>query len=189
MSSSTLYRGLAGDGASANAPPCEAAETQTLLDAAYRREHAGLLRYFDRRVGRDDAPDLVQEVYLRAAGSGLFSSLTNPAGFLRRVAHNLLIDRSRRTRLRGVELPLDEAQDITTPAEQEMALDEADLLRMYELALDALPPKTRRVFIMHRVEALTYREIHEQLGISMATVEYHMMKALAHLARALDVTR
>lgn len=189
MSSSTLYRGLVGDGARAHAPPCEAAEAQTLLDAAYRHEHAGLLRYFDRRVGRDDASDLVQEVYLRAAGSGLFTRVGNPAGFLRRVAQNLLIDRSRRARLRGVELPLDEAQGIATPAEQEMALDEADLLRMYELALDALPAKTRRVFVMHRVEELTYREIHEQLGISMATVEYHMMKALVHLARVLDVTR
>ncbi len=188
MSSSTLYRGLAGEGARAVAPPGEAVETQT-LDAAFRHEHAGLLRYFDRRVGRDDAPDLVQEVYLRAAGSGLFSRVGNPAGFLRRVAQNLLIDRSRRARFRGVELLLDEAQGVTTPAEQEMALDEADLLRMYELALNALPPKTRRVFIMHRVEELTYREIHEQLGISMATVEYHMMKALAHLARALDVAR
>ena len=45
------------------------------------------------------------------------------------------------------------------------------------------------MFLMHRVEELSYREIHEELGISIATVEYHMMKALAHIARMVDAAR
>jgi RNA polymerase sigma-70 factor (ECF subfamily) len=42
---------------------------------------------------------------------------------------------------------------------------------------------------MHRVDGQTYREIHEALGISVATVEYHMMKALAAIALAVEPAR
>ena len=43
-----------------------------------------------------------------------------------------------------------------------------------------------RVFLMHRVDELSYREIHECLGISIATVEYHMMRALGFIAKVVD---
>ena len=33
-------------------------------------------------------------------------------------------------------------------------------------------PKTRCVFLMHRLRRLTYKQIAEQLGISIPTVEY-----------------
>lgn len=49
-----------------------------------------------------------------------------------------------------------------------------------------MPFKTRRVFLMHRVDELSYREIHERLGISIATVEYHMMRAIGQIAKAVD---
>ena len=76
--------------------------------------------------------------------------------------------------------------DGATPAAQEWNLEAADLLRLYETAVDAMPPKTRRVFLMHRVDELSYREIHELLGISIATVEYHMMKALGQISKVVD---
>ncbi len=70
--------------------------------------------------------------------------------------------------------------------EQEFELEVQDLMRIYEGAVDAMPPKTRNVFLMHRVDELSYRQIHERLGISVATVEYHMMKALAQISKAMD---
>ncbi|MDR7062419.1 DNA-directed RNA polymerase specialized sigma24 family protein [Sphingopyxis sp. BE235] len=42
------------------------------------------------------------------------------------------------------------------------------------------------MFLMHRVDELSYREIHECLGISIATVEYHMMRALGFIAKVVD---
>ena len=38
---------------------------------------------------------------------------------------------------------------------------------------------------MSRFEERTYRQIHEELGISLGTVEYHMMKALADIRDAI----
>lgn len=123
-------------------------------------------------------------------GSGESRRLANPAAFLQRIARNLLIDRARkRARDNVVVFPFEEERDIARPAEQEWGLEAADLLKLYEAAIDDLPEKTRRVFLMHRVDELSYRDIHRKLGISIATVEYHMIKALAHIARTVDAAR
>jgi len=166
------------------------AANAAVLDHAFRNEGPSLLRYLGRRAGFDAAPDMLQEVFVRAAGSPQLGRLNNPAAFLRRVARNLLIDRSRRRNGDSVVIfALDEEQHAASLPHQEHHLEALDLMRLYEAAVDTLPEKTRRVFLMHRVDELSYRQIHERLGISVATVEYHMMKALAHLARAVDAGR
>jgi RNA polymerase sigma-70 factor (ECF subfamily) len=157
------------------------------LDAVYRTHRTSLFHFLRRKAGPEEAPDLVQEVFARAAGSAQRHQLVNPGGFLRRIAQNLLIDRARRQKTTpAVFFPLREESEGATPAAQEWNLEAADLLRLYETAVEAMPPKTRRVFLMHRVDELTYREIHEELGISIATVEYHMMKALGQISKVVD---
>lgn len=155
------------------------------------RAHAPwLLRYFRHHAGDEAAADLMQDVFVRAAGRPQDTKLRNPGGFLRRVAQNLLIDRARkRKRDNVVLLPLEEERDAVTAPEQEHELEARDLLRTYEQAVESMPEKTRRVFLMRRVDGLSYREIHERLGISIATVEYHMVKALGYLSDALEVRR
>ena len=163
------------------------ADTGHDLDAVYRTHRTSLFHFLRRKAGPEEAPDLVQEVFARAAGSEQRHRLVNPGGFLRRIAQNLLIDRARRHKTTPtIFFALREESDAVTPAAQEWNLEAADLLRLYETAVDAMPPKTRRVFLMHRVDELTYREIHEELGISIATVEYHMMKALGQISKVVD---
>ena len=45
-------------------------------------------------------------------------------------------------------------------------------------AIDALPPRTREVFVMSRERGLRYSEIAEQLGVSVKAVEANMSRAL-----------
>ncbi len=147
-------------------------------------EHARLLRYFNRRVGRDAAPDLVQEVFARMFGSGALDRIDNPPAYLTRIARNLLIDRARhKKRDCPVFFPFDEGRDAVSRAEQTWRIEAADLLRLYRQTVRAMSPKTRRVFVLHRLRHKTYKQIAQQLGISVATVEYHMMRALT-LCRA-----
>ncbi len=51
------------------------------------------------------------------------------------------------------------------------------LLKLEEL-IDKLPPKCKEIFIMNKLERRKYREIAEDMGISIKTVENHMSKAL-----------
>ena len=155
------------------------------LELIYRQERAGLLRYLRREVGDDLAADIMQEVFLRAAASPQLPTLLNPGGFLHRIARNILIDRSRRRRCQVATMPLIEAIDAPSAADQENGLMKADLEILLEHALQDLSHKTRSIFTMHRTKGMTYREIQCALGISIAAVEYHMMKALAHLRLSL----
>lgn len=152
-----------------------------ILENLYRREGGALLRYLKRRVGHELAPDIAQEVFLRASSSRLLPDLANPGGFLHRIAINILIDRQRRTRCRIPTLPLAENIDAPCPPEQEWELEACDLRSSLARALAALPQRTRTIFVMHRFDELSYREIERKLGLSASAVEYHMMKALAHV--------
>jgi len=160
------------------------ARSPASFDMLFRTEHGRLLRYFHRRVGSSEAPDLVQEVFARFVGSGALDRLDHPPAYLTRIARNMLIDRRRqRQRTGAVFFPLDESRDAPMRAEQAWRIEARDLLCVYRQAVRAMPPKTRRVFVMHRVRHLTYKQIAERSGISVATVEYHMMRAL-RLCRA-----
>lgn len=160
------------------------------LDEIYRAHGPGLLSYLRRYAGNDAASDLMHDVFVRLAGSPRRDGLANPGGFLRRIAQNLLIDRARKHKRDNVVLfPLQEEHDAASAPEQENGLAANDLLRTYERAVEAMPEKTRRVFLLRRVDGLSYREIHERLGIEVATVDYHMVKALRYLSDALEISR
>ncbi len=58
---------------------------------------------------------------------------------------------------------------------------------MLELALERMPAKRRRIFIMSRFEELGNREIAEKLGISVRTVEHQIYLALCELRKVLLV--
>jgi RNA polymerase sigma-70 factor (ECF subfamily) len=151
------------------------------LEQLYRRERPKLLVWLTRRVGAEQARDLAQEVFVRAAMSDQLMQLQNPCGFLFRIARNLLIDEGRRQQCRIKPLPLFDGCDAAHNGGQEDHLNAKETTELFERAMSQLPEKTARIFAMSRFEKKTYREIHKELGISLATVDYHMMKALAYL--------
>lgn len=159
------------------------------LDKAYREEQARLKRYFDWKAGPDSSADLVQDVFVRALVRSQSERLENPAGYLWRIAQNLLIDTLRVRKRRGPQVQFDEAQHSPDLADQAAILEAAQLQLIYEAAMAALPKRTRDIFLMHRVDELTYQEIAAATDLTTAGVEFHMSKALAHLARRLAAHR
>jgi RNA polymerase sigma factor (sigma-70 family) len=151
----------------------------------FRKESAGLARYLAKRVGPEIANDLVQDVFLRAATSPQLTTLANPRAFLHRIAQNLLVDRARRQRCKIVTVASAEPVERRCPAEQEYQLEAEELEAALAMALGGLPERTRAIFVMHRFDELAYREIQRKFGISLAGVEYHMMRALAHVRACL----
>jgi len=68
---------------------------------------------------------------------------------------------------------------MTAMADDIVQFDE--LKERMDEAIEALPDKLKDVFLLSRVEELKYREIAEQLDISVKTVEARMSKALTIL--------
>lgn len=155
------------------------------LDTMFRQERAALMRYLAKRVGPEFAHDLIQDIFLRVATSPQLLCLDNPGAYLRKIAQNLLIDGARRQRCKIVTVASDHPAEHRSPAEQEYGLEADELEQALACALAQLPERTRAIFMMHRFDDKAYREIQKAFGISLAGVEYHMMKALAHVRACL----
>ena len=51
----------------------------------------------------------------------------------------------------------------------------------FNTAVKSLPPVRKKVFMLNRLQGLSYKEIAQQLSISINTVEDHMSKALRQI--------
>ncbi|WCM26345.1 sigma-70 family RNA polymerase sigma factor [Sphingomonas sp. QA11] len=159
---------------------------QARFDVLYREQAPRLRRWLGARLrSSEEANDLVQDAFARLLGSGARESLRQPEAFLNRIVRNLLIDRSRRVSNRTPHVPIDDAHAPAARATQEDAIELAQLRQRYRTAVDALPPRTRQVFLLHRKDGLGYKEIATQLGISIRTVEWHVGEALLRIGKDL----
>lgn len=68
----------------------------------------------------------------------------------------------------------------------EITLELKELNEAYQEAVEKLPEKRRHIFLMHRQDYLTYKEIAEILNISIKTVETQMRRSLKFLAISLS---
>lgn len=155
-----------------------------LADLFYAH-HAELQRYLRRQVGCPDiAAELTQEAYIRFLRLPDRERIADPAAFLFTIAANLARDHfRRRARQRSRKhVPLDPAlPDPGPPLESD--LEGEQQARLLEEAIEALPPRTREVFLLYRAGDTSYRDIAISLGISPRTVEYHIRLALIHCRR------
>ena len=74
----------------------------------------------------------------------------------------------------------DAEQNIGNPAET------SELKKMIDQAINKLPTERKKIFLMSREEGLKYKEIAEELNISIKTVENQMGKALSTLRTELS---
>jgi DNA-directed RNA polymerase specialized sigma24 family protein len=64
-------------------------------------------------------------------------------------------------------------------------LEARQLLQRHEAAVLKLKPKTREIYLRHRLEGQSYAEIAAAFGIGVSAVEKHMMNAIAQVDRTL----
>jgi RNA polymerase sigma factor (sigma-70 family) len=106
--------------------------------------------------------------------------------FLFATARHLVTDRIRRGRIVSIELvgdpeSLNVLVDSVSPERKMSAWQE---LKRVARALNALPPRCREIVWLRKVDDLTTREVAEQLGVSMRTVEAQILKGVRLLSDA-----
>lgn len=103
------------------------------------------------------------------------------------IASNLLIDRARRAQVRHAEqhVSTDDVETHSTLNAPDRDLQCKRQLQQVESALAKVKSVHRQAFLLHRVEGLSYREIGDQLGISVSTVEKYISSALLAVRQAL----
>ncbi len=153
-----------------------------LFDAHHER-----LYRLARRLSRDaeDARDLVQETFLRAArheGSLPPGSAACEA-WLVRTTVNLCRDQMRRAAVRSRT-----ARDAGGPRDRQDPASTSACRITVQAALATLPPRRRAVVVLHEIEGLDAAEIARLLGIAPVTVRWHLHAGRAALRRLLSAT-
>lgn len=126
-----------------------------------------------------DIDDVVQESYLRVWRTRLAEPIRSTKAFLFHVARHLALDLVRRDRA----APFDRSVDIATlpVAEARTGIDivcRRDDLALLARAIHALPPRCREIMLLRQRDGLSQKEIAAQLGLSVLTVQVHIVRGL-----------
>lgn len=149
-----------------------------------REQYNGLVAFLRRRLAtEDDARDAAQESLMRLIRYRDTTSEPEWKPLLYRIAINVVGEHYRRgsargagrhVPLEGVELAADEpAQEDLVAREQQRALLRDAIL--------SLPERQKQIYLLSRMQGMTYAQIARHCEISVKTVEKHMTNALAAL--------
>ncbi len=153
------------------------------LETLFREHRPRLLRFLLRRTSSDAAEDLTQQAFARLAAldRDVVDGLESPGAYLHRTAVNLLKDEAKAATRHAVHLhvPVDDVA-IMAP-DQVAALEARDMLARLEAVLLRLKPRTREIFLAHRIDGYSYAEIAARTGLGIKAVEKHMSRAIAYI--------
>ncbi len=156
--------------------------------AWFRREilplEPQLLAYARRfcRDGEADPEDLVHDAFAKAIAYKAWREVLNPAAFAARIVRNVALDSLRRRKILTITAVADfERLSLVdeAPTQEDVAVGR-DELRQLQEAIAELPVQCRKVFTLRKVYNLSPRQIAERLGLSVSTVEKHLVKGLRY---------
>ncbi|WP_116811949.1 RNA polymerase sigma-70 factor [Steroidobacter cummioxidans] len=167
-------------------PPSDS-PTDTFIKLFTESRHP-LLRYIRRFVrSTETAKEIVQEAFLRTYRDR--ESIVTPRAFLFSTARNLAANeiRHRRTVERDIQASTDEWCIDAEYESTESGLLRDERNRLIQQAIDRLPPQCRAAFTLRVFHECSYKEVADQLGISVKTVEKHISRGLRETNRYLKV--
>ena len=151
------------------------------------KTHAGsVLSYLERRIGREEAEDLLQETFVRAIRADTFRRDQEVRPYLMRIAKHLMISRYRRPKVTALH---DEAdQEDRVPA-RDRSPEQGAMWRGLNARLNdvlaGMSADHRAAFRLGVVEQYAYREIADQMGWSLSQVKVNIYRARRRVLEAL----
>ena len=159
------------------------------LTAVYHAYRAPLVGYAHRLTGDVAAAhDVVQDVFVKLweRRDTLTVEASLKALLYTMTRNRALNDRRRRAHIAsGVEPEGLAEREGTSPA-PDAALQGEDLARHLRRGIEALPPRRAEAFTLSRFHGLSHEEIAGVMGLSVRTVDTHIVHALRDLRARLD---
>ncbi len=158
------------------------------LQASFQRSYGQLLRFLTRKTGcAEDARELTQDLWLQLQQRAL-PVADNPEAYLFTMARNLALDHLRRRQLAFSHgeawraLHPHEPQAVDAP----LLLAQRDVLARVAARLQALPERTREVFLQHRVHGVGQDALAAQHGVTRSTIERDVLRGTQAVQAVLD---
>lgn len=166
-----------------------AADGDTAAFTVLVRRHGPFLRAFAARLtgSMADADDCVQEALITAWGR--LGELQDPDRV--RAWMTTIVSRKATDRLRARRdaASIDDLEiEASGPTPERMAIASSQLEAL-KVALDALTPEQRAVWVLKEVGGDSYEEIAEQLGVPVATVRGRLSRARAAVLTSMEEWR
>ena len=153
-----------------------------------------LLRFAREYVAvEEDAENIVQDVFLTLWERRDELKIQVTTSYLFVLIKNRCIDHLRRMKhavigKKRMQEHFDYEQQMklySLEALDPVLVADTDVERIIHHAINSLPPKCREVFVLHKIDGKKYRDIAEEMNISVSTVENHMSIALRKLREQL----
>lgn len=141
---------------------------------------------YNKTRSREDAKDIVQEVFTTLWVRRESLSIDYLAGYLFRSVRNIFLNQVAHQAVQNQFVASMEKFAASREASDHL-VRERQLEAIIEREIAALPPKMRKVFVLSRKEHLSHKEIADLLGISEQTVNKHVTNALKTLRVKLGV--
>jgi len=138
-----------------------------------------LFKFVNRRINcPEQAQDLTQETFLRLLKQDKLSHQENLSGYLFKIAERIAIDFIRQQKRNNQNLI---AIDDDLPSDK-VSLEQLTIYRQEcELLLKAISQmstRNRTIFLLRKIDEMTYSEIAKKLQISEKTVQRSLVEAM-----------
>lgn len=127
----------------------------------------------------DQSEDLAQDVFIKLWDKRDEVHMDTVKSYLYTIANNMLLNK-----IRHDKVVINFAEKNKNQQEEhspEFQLEEKEFKKELEDVIGRMPEKQREVFLMNRIEEMTYKEIADRLQLSVKAVEKRMHGALGHL--------
>lgn len=131
---------------------------------------------------REISEELVQDVFIKLWNyKENLESTKTVTSFIYTIAKNHAIDFIRKNRVKIYSIDSVNERDYSEGNLGEVKLIYDEEEKLIKEAIEHLSPRKREVFELHRIEKLTYKQIAEQLGITVSAVEKNISSALKEI--------
>ncbi|MBK9981463.1 MAG: RNA polymerase sigma-70 factor [Saprospiraceae bacterium] len=163
------------------------------FDQLFKKHYPFVCTVVNQYVGdKSKVEDIAQEIFTELwIKRDQISIHTSVPAYLRRMAATRALNYIRDTKKYNWDdldtLPDKPAGSSFQSPEAIQRLEEEELQKSLQIAIEMLPEKCRIIFMLSRYDELSYAEIAQNLSISVKTVENQIGKALKYLRMSLSI--
>lgn len=150
------------------------------VERLFNEHNASLMKFLRARLrSNEEAREVAQEAYVRMLQLDKPQAISYFRAFLFKTAGNIAIDRLRKD-ARDRELSVFPMFDDDAPS-AEQTETRRQTIRLVERALEDLPAKCRKAFLLSKIYGLSTREIASQMHMTPRMIRNYLVRATLHI--------